>query len=151
MFRKHEDKHKKPYLCAVPGCRHPRFGDKGGLDRHKREVHGSKIYRCPITSCKGNTKGFARKYNLFEHQKRCHPGLPIRTSRQSAVVEREGLEEAQDRDVEASSPDTMGVGDVPASGSRRLHEKIRALEALRIEIDRDIETLKRTVDILEVS
>jgi hypothetical protein len=45
----------------------------------------------------------------------------------------------------------VGVGDVPAAGSRRLHEKIRALEALRVEIDRDIETLKKTVDILEAS
>lgn len=75
----------------------------------------------------------------------------MRISRQPVDVEREGLEEAQDHDVDASSLDMVGVGDVPAAGSRRLHEKIRALEALRIEIDRDIETLKRTVDILEVS
>ena len=75
----------------------------------------------------------------------------MRISRQPIDVEREGLEEAQDHNVDASSLDTVGAGDVPAAGSGSLHEKIRALEALRVEIDRDIETLKRTVDILEVS
>ena len=75
----------------------------------------------------------------------------MRISRQPVDVEREGLEEAQDHDVDASSLDTIGVGDVPAAGSRELHEKIRVLEALRAEIDRDIETLKRTADILEFS
>ena len=75
----------------------------------------------------------------------------MRISRQPVDVEREGLEEAQDHDVDASSLDTIGMGDVPAAGSRELHEKIRVLEALRVEIDRDIETLKKTVDILEAS
>jgi hypothetical protein len=75
----------------------------------------------------------------------------MRISRQPVDVEREGLEEAQNHDVDASSLDTVGLEDVPAAGSKRLHEKIRVLEALRAEIDRDIETLKRTVDILEVS
>src|SRR5882757_3272884 len=35
-FRKHEAKHSKPYICQVPNCKHTRFGDKGGLDRHSR-------------------------------------------------------------------------------------------------------------------
>jgi hypothetical protein len=71
-FRKHEAKHSKPYICQVPNCKHTRFGDKSGLDRHNREVHGSQTHFCPITSCKRHVRGFPRKYNLFEHQKRCH-------------------------------------------------------------------------------
>ncbi|KAH8774234.1 hypothetical protein BGZ57DRAFT_855011 [Hyaloscypha finlandica] len=71
-LRKHEAKHSKSYICPVPNCKHTRFGDKGGLDRHNREIHGSQTHCCPITSCKRHVRGFPRKYNLSEHQKRCH-------------------------------------------------------------------------------
>jgi hypothetical protein len=71
-FSKHEAKHSKPYICQVLNCKHTRFGDKGGLGRHNREVHGSQTHCCPITSCNRHVRGFPRKYNLFEHQKRCH-------------------------------------------------------------------------------
>jgi hypothetical protein len=45
-------------------------------DRHKREVHEpTKLRCCPVVTCKRHTKGFPRKYNLFEHMKRCHPNV----------------------------------------------------------------------------
>ncbi|CZR69522.1 uncharacterized protein PAC_19422 [Phialocephala subalpina] len=153
-LRKHEDKHKKPYICSVPACNHRRFGDKGGLERHKREVHGPKTYRCPITSCKGHTKGFARKYNLFEHQKRCHPGqlshaavAVIRTSDSQINTASEGMEETRDGDEDASSPEMMVMADSGASDGGGLRGKLKELYRMRAELDRDIEILEKAAGI----
>jgi hypothetical protein len=158
VVRKHEGKHNKPYTCNVLGCKHPRFGDKGGLDRHKREVHGDKRHCCPVPSCKRHIKGFPRKYNLFEHQKRCHPGQSpnsalavIRTSAARINLEGEGMEEVQVQDEEASSPEMTITSDLTITGSGKVQEKLRDLLALRAEIDLDIEALKRALNILEGS
>jgi len=155
-LRKHQDKHTKPFACVVPGCKHPRFGDKGGLDRHKREVHGPKTYCCAIPTCKRHTKGFPRKYNLFEHQKRCHPGQSlnpalalIRTSQNRTSFDNEGAEEAEYGDEEASSLEVTATWDTARASGGRLQEKLENLYALRVEIDSDIEALKRVADILE--
>ena len=147
LFSKHQDKHSKPYTCSVPACRHPRFGDKGGLDRHAREVHGSKAYCCPIATCKRHTRGFPRKYNLFEHQKRCHPGQSLGTTT-AAVSGVEGFQQAQDGEEGASSPESVDIAKLAGVETRRVHEKLRALLAKRVELDKDIEALRRTVDIL---
>ncbi|KAN0099015.1 hypothetical protein V8E51_014678 [Hyaloscypha variabilis] len=147
-LRKHQDKHSKPYTCLVLACRHPQFGDKGGLDRHAREVHGSKAYCCPITTCKRHTRGFPRKYNLFEHQKRCHPGQSLGTTT-AAVSGVEGFQKAQDGEEEASSPESVDIAKLAGVETRRVHEKLRALLAKRVELDKDIEALRRTVDILD--
>lgn len=47
-----------------------------------------------------------------------------------------------------SSPDMTVTGDVIRSGGGRLQEELERLCALRVEIDGDIEALKRTMDIL---
>lgn len=60
----------------------------------------------------------------------------------------DALEGAPDVD-EISSPEVTSTGDVSAARSGRLHEKLRGLLALRAELDKDIEALKRTVDILD--
>ncbi|KAE9373011.1 hypothetical protein N431DRAFT_438411 [Stipitochalara longipes BDJ] len=160
-LRKHQDKHQRPYNCTVPDCKHPRFGDKGGLDRHKREVHGSKTYRCPLTSCKGHTRGFARKYNLFEHQKRCHPGQLLtpsmvvsRNSQSLTKSQRACAEVARDEEEEAPSPAMSFMkltSDVAGASTVRLREKLRELLTLRAEIDGDVEALRRAMDILDDS
>jgi len=155
-LRKHHDKHSKPYTCPVPGCKHPRFGDKGGLDRHKREVHGgSQSYCCPITSCKRNTKGFPRKYNLFEHQKRCHPGQPpntsmllTRTARSRTNSHRQGTEDAGYGDEETSSLGRLEYGDVVGNGGGGLQEKLERLRAQRAELDKDIEAVERIMTLV---
>ncbi|KAE9365486.1 hypothetical protein N431DRAFT_353530 [Stipitochalara longipes BDJ] len=157
-LRKHLNKHYKPYHCTIPGCKNPQFGDKGGLDRHTREVHGSKRHYCPITSCKRHRTGFPRKYNLFEHQKRCHPSqspnpLPsaLRPSRDQTPSRNESMEDVQKLDDEVSSPELSVTGGLSTAGGGKVQAKLRALLALRAEIDRDIETLKKTVDILDES
>jgi hypothetical protein len=158
VVRKHEGKHNKPYTCNWLGCKHPRFGDKGGLDRHKREVHGEKTHCCPISSCKRHIKGFPRKYNLYKHQKNCHPGQSpnsalavIRSSGAHINLEGEGMEEVQVQDEEASSPEMTIASDLIVTSSGKLQEQLRELLGLRAEIDLDIEALKRAANILEGS
>jgi hypothetical protein len=57
----------------------------------------------------------------------------------------EGVQSEQ----ETSSPETTDTGDVSGARSKTVHEKLRGLLALRAELDRDIEALKRTADILD--
>lgn len=139
----------------MPDCKHPYFGDKGGLDRHKREVHGSKTYCCPITSCKRHARGFPRKYNLSEHQKRCHPDqslnaaiASIQRSPNRTIFDRTEKEKLQIGDDEASSPEMEINTGVGKARDGRLREKLERLCALRTEIDGDIEALKRALDVL---
>lgn len=125
-FRKHESKHGKPYICHIPNCKHTRFGDKGGLDRHNREVHGSQTYYCPITSCKRHIRGFPRKYNLFEHQKRCHtqqsPNLALLSIPRQQSYTGNTTEGQQESDNSSGSTKETVTG-----YSRKLREKLENL------------------------
>jgi len=129
-FRKHEAKHSKPYICQVPNCKHTRFGDKSGLDRHNREVHGSQTHCCPITSCKRYVRGFPRKYNLAEHLKRCH-------SSQSPNLAPSGQQESYD----GGASSEMVIG-----GGGWLREKLANLHEMRAEIDVDIKAVERCLE-----
>ncbi|KAH7379645.1 hypothetical protein BKA64DRAFT_229682 [Cadophora sp. MPI-SDFR-AT-0126] len=145
-FRKHEAKHSKPYICQVPNCKHTRFGDKGGLDRHNREVHGSQTYCCPITSCKRHVRGFPRKYNLFEHQKRCHSSQSPNLAPPSILRQQNHTSDSmkgQQESYEGGSSSKMATG-----GGERLREKLKNLYKIRAEIEVDIEVLKRSLDLL---
>lgn len=73
------DRHLRPYKCDRQGCDAPAFGDAGGLFRHQREVHKSREgdrvlseYFCPDVRCERHTRGFPRRWNLMEHQRRIH-------------------------------------------------------------------------------
>lgn len=73
------DRHLRPYKCDRVGCDAPAFGDAGGLFRHQREVHKSRDgdrvlseYFCPDVRCERHTRGFPRRWNLMEHQRRIH-------------------------------------------------------------------------------
>ncbi|KAH8682884.1 hypothetical protein BGZ60DRAFT_524229 [Tricladium varicosporioides] len=145
-LRKHEDKHSKPYTCQVPNCKHTRFGDKGGLDRHNREVHGSQTHCCPITSCKRHIRGFPRKYNLFEHLKRCHPSQSTNVAPPSIFKQQNHSSSSMKGQQEScegrSSPEIV------TGGGGRLREKLENLYKVRAEIEVDIEALKRSLDLL---
>ncbi|KAF7508332.1 hypothetical protein GJ744_009323 [Endocarpon pusillum] len=141
-LRKHEAKHGKPYICQVPDCKHTRFGDKSGLDRHNREVHGSQTHCCPITSCNRHVRGFARKHNLSEHLKRCHspesPNLAPPSILRQQNHTGDGMR-GQQKSYEGESSLEMitGVGG-------RFREELENLYKKRAEIDVDIEALKRS-------
>ncbi|KAE9373000.1 hypothetical protein N431DRAFT_337096 [Stipitochalara longipes BDJ] len=154
-LRKHEDKHNRPYVCTVLGCKHPRFGDKGGLDRHAREVHGNATHYCPIPSCKRHTRGFPRKYNLFEHQKRCHPGQSpsttsalVCTSHTQVMKVGEEIYTSDEEDGEVSTLGTMHTEGVARGGNEILYEKLRRLKKERAEIDRNIRAVERVLDLI---
>lgn len=79
VYRKHMDKHDRPYKCPAEGCEKlPGFTYSGGLLRHEREVHNKhggprKQLNCPHQNCKRHTgKGFSRQENLNEHLRRVH-------------------------------------------------------------------------------
>ena len=139
-FRKHEAKHSKPYICQVTNCKHTRFGDKGGLDRHNREVHGSQAYYCPWNSCNRHIRGFARESNLFQHQQRCHPAQPSILGQQNHTSDNM---KGQQESYEGGSSSKMATWD-----GERLREKLESLFKRRAEIDVDIEAVKRSLDLL---
>ncbi|ERF72194.1 hypothetical protein EPUS_02081 [Endocarpon pusillum Z07020] len=145
-FRKHEAKHGKPYICQVPDCKHTRFGDKGGLDRHNREVHGSQTHCCPITSCKRHVRGFARKYNLIEHLKRCHspesPNLAPPSILRQQNHTGAGMK-GQQESYEGGSFWEMATG-----GGGGLREKLENLYKMRAEMEVDIEALERSLALM---
>ncbi|RDW64094.1 hypothetical protein BP5796_10596 [Coleophoma crateriformis] len=145
-LQKHEAKHSKPYICQVPNCKHTRFGDKGGLDRHSREVHGSQTHCCPITSCKRHVRGFPRKYNLFEHQKRCHSSPSPDLTPPS--IPRQQNHTSDDMTGEQESYESGSSADMATGGGRRLREKLENLYKMRAEIDLDIKALKRSLHLL---
>lgn len=93
-YRKHMDKHTRPYICNLPGCEKVRgFTYSGGLSRHQREVHrqngGPKAsYVCPHKDCKRSTgSGFSRKENLQEHLRRVHRHTGDATAERQAAQE----------------------------------------------------------------
>jgi hypothetical protein len=71
-FRKHMDKHYRPYKCSVTGCKIKDFSNAGELKRHKQEVHSPPAFSCPVVSCKRHRRGFSRRDNLKQHLERCH-------------------------------------------------------------------------------
>ena len=145
-FRKHEAKHSKPYICQVPNCKHTRFGDKSGLDRHNREVHGSQTHCCPITSCKRHVRGFPRKYNLFEHQKRCQSSQSLNLAPPSFLRQQNHTSDSMKGQQE--SYDGGPSSEMVTGGGGRLREKLENLYKMHAEIQADIEALKRSLDLL---
>ena len=143
MSSKHQEKHSKPYICQIPNCKHLRFRDKGGLDRHKREVHGSQTYSYPNVSCKRYTKGFPRKYNLFKHQKRYYPTASASIQRSLNRTHFNGVlpGELGRGNEEPSSPEMTITGDVARFGSRKLQERLERLCTLRVEFKNNITKL----------
>lgn len=77
----------KPYRCKNLDCAKHQFSSTACLLRHEREAHGlhghgDKPYACLFQDCDrhfpGN--GFPRRWNLYDHMKRCHQYEPETTS-----------------------------------------------------------------------
>lgn len=74
-----ETKPTRPYSCKAPVCAIKPSGDKAGLIRHGREVHGVQAeggpvseFFCLIAGCKRGRNSFSRRYNPDQHYRRTH-------------------------------------------------------------------------------
>ncbi|KAF2869239.1 Alpha/Beta hydrolase protein [Massariosphaeria phaeospora] len=84
-WKKHMDKHNRPWKCLVAGCIHPHGGltTKRDLDRHRNSRHSDIVeqssrrnYFCLEQGCLA--KGpFRRKDKLQDHVKRVHSDRPV--------------------------------------------------------------------------
>jgi hypothetical protein len=159
-IRRHTDKHTRPYICSHASCRRKSFGDKGGLDRHKREVHGSQVYKCPVPNCKRSKQGFPRSYNLFEHQKRVHglqsSGLPqARSNTSEELSDDEGMSPTTHYLIEADGANAVEFepigetrGDTNSRAQEEFMTKLRELRSKRAKLDKDIRSMERTLRIM---
>lgn len=156
--RRHIDKHIRPYICKDLLCKGRDFGDKGGLSRHQKEVHGinnPKIYLCPVRTCKRHQKGFPRKYNLFDHQKRRHPQPSTPLPAPSQILRQLGEETRESNTNEGPGDDTRreaAMVDYSSAnltiGEGELRAKLQNLHAVRMELDGDILTLEKALGII---
>lgn len=80
-LKKHDLRHRKPFICNVQGCsRKEGFSTTNDLDRHIKSIHplaipesaSVKKYRCHIPGCKSKDKSWPRLDNFRSHLKRVH-------------------------------------------------------------------------------
>ncbi|KUJ11719.1 uncharacterized protein LY89DRAFT_674283 [Mollisia scopiformis] len=148
-YKKHTDKHLRPFKCPVPTCTVNSFATPGDLKRHEREVHAAPAYIYPIISCKRHRRGFSRKDNLVQHLRRTHD-LVLGDSAGSIQTELSVVSEEAFRGTES----TDQVEDVISSPSEKtsLMTKLKELENEKVEavkrFDGDILALKRILAIM---
>lgn len=63
-YKKHMEKHLRPYRCTVKNCESKYFGNAGDLKRHEHSVHGDREFLCPIARCARHRKGLGGKITL---------------------------------------------------------------------------------------
>ena len=78
------------------------FGDKAGLLRHGREVHGVQThggpapdFRCSVAGCKRGHQGFSRQWNLNQHYRRVHERPDHSTDSPKALVRADAAGESK--------------------------------------------------------
>lgn len=127
------------------------FGDKAGLARHYREVHSSKVYYCPFRSCYRHKNGFARRYNLLQHQTHCHGDNPLSRLRKSSesLLEHDdeltelGRSPSEEIDRDSETQSVVEASSAHSGAEDRLERKLRDLKAKRDRLNREIATLER--------
>jgi hypothetical protein len=157
------DKHTRPYICNNSVCNSPKFSDKAGLQRHKREKHSGVKFMCPWVECPRYRKGFARRIHLESH-------LGTRHGSSSASTEQPYAEQSDqvggDSQSQQSIPETDLQG-VEVSMERaesynqgdgemnKLEGKLLEKEAEKKELvlalarkEADIRTLKRAIELV---
>ncbi|KAM0138630.1 hypothetical protein ACHAP3_003494 [Botrytis cinerea] len=65
------DNNQRIHKCTTLDCKVPGFRKLSDLRRHQHS-HEAPRFFCPVRTCKAHTRGFKRKDNLTEHQKRVH-------------------------------------------------------------------------------
>ncbi|KAF5877081.1 putative c2h2 type zinc finger domain protein [Botrytis fragariae] len=120
-LKKHDLRHKKPFVCNFPGCgRTEGFSTTNDLDRHTKskhflamtsEVESIKRYRCVVPECKSKDKAWPRLDNFRSHLKRVHSNVVgseenlEKIIRQAEFLEPSGLPQNAHLTTEASTHD----------------------------------------------
>lgn len=148
------DKHNHPYVCSHRSCNRKNFSNNSGLGRHKREVHSSQNFTCPIRSCDRSKKGFHRRHNLRQHQQRVH-GFRSSNSPRAPTINSEEFSESEEStpsppyEIEAEGASQgIKVTDAMPTSREDLKIKLRDLQAMREKIDRDIKSMERVLRIM---
>ncbi|KFX94293.1 hypothetical protein O988_06384 [Pseudogymnoascus sp. VKM F-3808] len=76
-LRKHDQRHRKPYICDYPNCpgsgQGQGFGTVNDLDRHIRSKHRERdVLFCHFSGCQEKGRKFTRSDNFGVHLTRCH-------------------------------------------------------------------------------
>src|SRR5947207_2450855 len=105
-------------------------------------------------------KGFHRRYNLLEHQKRAHGVQPsglFRASYSTAdeISQSDGSTTMPECEIGAEALNGEEVdsaaemrGDINANSRQDIRAKLRALLNMRAELDEDIRSMERAVSIM---
>ncbi|KFZ08718.1 hypothetical protein V502_09197 [Pseudogymnoascus sp. VKM F-4520 (FW-2644)] len=148
------NRHNSSYVCDHKSCSRKGFSNKSGLERHKREVHSSQHFTCPVPSCSRSKKGFHRRYNLFEHQRRVHSSRSSNPPRAPDINSDDlfGSEEttpspAYEIETEGENRDIGGTHSGPNT-REGLKIELRGLRAIREELNRDIKSMERVLGIM---
>ncbi|ELR04044.1 hypothetical protein VC83_06124 [Pseudogymnoascus destructans] len=84
VLRKHDLRHKKPFICSYPDCpgsgHGQGFGTVNDLDRHIRSKHPEgkvsgrpiQLFSCHFSECQEKGRKFTRSDNFGVHLDRCH-------------------------------------------------------------------------------
>jgi uncharacterized Zn-finger protein len=154
------DKHTRPYKCTVSGCTVKDFSNLGDLRRHRREVHSSPSFICPVVTCNRHRRGFGRRDNLTQHLKRTH----VVDSAGAALVSnsigdgKEGIATTPNDECSMASGNEQSAADeVDMTGSKpadkmSLIAKLRELQVSKeksmTKFDDDIAALKRVISFM---
>jgi len=127
-------KKRKSLRCDDPACHNRTFADEPNLNRHFREVHGQAQYHCPVKICERHTRGFKRRDNCINHQKRSHGNLQPPTKGQGDDALSPGQHSTQmnydDDTASSNESEEQGTEDLGSKGSETLLEKMEILKAL---------------------
>ncbi|EEU39935.1 uncharacterized protein NECHADRAFT_79666 [Fusarium vanettenii 77-13-4] len=147
---RHEDNQNLQQRCPHSSCTNKRFRDKGNLDRHMREVHSSQTFFCPVVSCQRNKRGFNRRYNLLDHQKRRHrqniPGISEGRLNGDQIFQEK--DDASESTLDGSAKSRRARQNEGTTNEEGLRVKLESLRATRAELDEDIEALEKALSII---
>jgi len=154
------DKHTRPYKCTISGCTVKDFSNLGDLRRHRREVHSSPSFICPVVTCNRHRRGFGRRDNLTQHLKRTHTVDPTGAALASNAIgdEKGGISTTSNGECSmASDNEQSAAEEVDTMGSKpadkmSLIAKLRELQASKeksmTKFDDDIAALERVISFM---
>ncbi|GAB7340388.1 hypothetical protein MBLNU457_6830t2 [Dothideomycetes sp. NU457] len=151
-FKKHADRHQRPYVCKKPECaRLKGFTYQGGLLRHEREIHQERpLFYCPEQKCKRHAQGFTRKENMEEHFRRIHSTRKGSTVSSDDKAKSEGnntdTADLKKQDTSDSIEDKVGSKDndaETADSKKRKRDSPNSVGAAEVDLEELLRENKR--------